>query len=532
MSYASEKNTPTTDAFERSPISENATRSLISAFARNPSEYLRSAVPETEEKTTRGKEKKKKGGVRKTSERPADSSPAFGPYWNDDCSKASSRLWLPTLCDERDAEMQARDSSLMSMLGRSWFSVEAWTPGRRIEPPAFRASSRASFPSGSKDGAETPTIIRVKRVRIYPDAIQRNLFRQWFGTSRLVYNETVKHLNLPAGQREKTWISAAKKIMAGLPDWASPVPYETKREAVHDAYKAFSNECKKAKKSGKPFKLSFRSRKDPKQSCFIPATALRDDGVFPTLAGKLRRAEPWPEGPRDSRLVLEHGRWFLMVPYRVVVAKAESQGRAVAIDPGVRTFATCFAEDMAVKIGAGDFARIARLGRSMDDLISRMSGVGCRKRRRMKKALARMKWKMWDLIDEIHFKTINLLLSAYDVVIFPESGTSEMVAKSTRKIRSKTVRAMLTYAFHRFSQRLESKAKSLGKSVARCSEAWTSKTASWTGEIKNIGSAKSIKSGGVRVDRDINGARGIFLRALGDTPSLKASSVHSLANAA
>jgi len=57
--------------------------------------------------------------------------------------------------------------------------------------------------------------------------------------------------------------------------------------------------------------------------------------------------------------------------------------------------------------------------------------------------------------------------------------------------------------------------------VLRVNEAYISKTASWTGELKTIGGAKFITSNGVTVERDINGARGIFLRALGDNPSLR-----------
>ena len=49
-------------------------------------------------------------------------------------------------------------------------------------------------------------------------------------------------------------------------------------------------------------------------------------------------------------------------------------------------------------------------------------------------------------------------------------------------------------------------------------EAYTSKTVSWTGEVKQIGYAKCIPSGSgknkVVVDRDYNGARNIMLRAL------------------
>ncbi len=79
---------------------------------------------------------------------------------------------------------------------------------------------------------------------------------------------------------------------------------------------------------------------------------------------------------------------------------------------------------------------------------------------------------------------------------------------------------MLSFCHFRFKQRLKS-AAAIGKTVVDCNEAYTSKTASWTGEIKKMGGAKTITSQGVTVDRDLNGARGIFLRALGDPPSLR-----------
>ena len=79
---------------------------------------------------------------------------------------------------------------------------------------------------------------------------------------------------------------------------------------------------------------------------------------------------------------------------------------------------------------------------------------------------------------------------------------------------------MLGFAFFRFGMRLEKAAEAAGKTVLRVNEAYTSKTASWTGEIIQVGSAKKITSQGMTVDRDVNGARGIFLRALVDSPSL------------
>lgn len=199
----------------------------------------------------------------------------------------------------------------------------------------------------------------------------------------------------------------------------------------------------------------------------------------------------------------------------------DNQGRVVALDPGVRTFLSGYAEDLAFKLGVGAFSRIARLCAHMDDLIARMSKAGRSKRRRMKRALSRMRWKVWDLIDELQFKSTRFLLDRFDVILLPTFEVSGMVGKAGRTLRAKSVRSMLSLSHFRFKQRLKSAARQTGKVVLEVCEAYTSKTASWTGEIKAIGGAKIIRSGGVAVDRDLNGARGIFLRALGDTPSLR-----------
>jgi len=56
--------------------------------------------------------------------------------------------------------------------------------------------------------------------------------------------------------------------------------------------------------------------------------------------------------------------------------------------------------------------------------------------------------------------------------------------------------------------------------VIEVNEAYTSKTCSYCGNIQNIGSKKVMKclSCGATVDRDLNGARGIYLRALAASP--------------
>jgi putative transposase len=140
----------------------------------------------------------------------------------------------------------------------------------------------------------------------------------------------------------------------------------------------------------------------------------------------------------------------------------------------------------------------------------------------MKKAQARMRKKIKNLIKEIHFKTARFFVNNFDVILLPTFETSQMVGKKSRKLRSKIVRAMLTWSHYQFKVRLKNKALEFGKIVLDVCEAYTSKTVSWTGEVKKVGGSRVIEAGGIKMDRDLNGARGIFLRSLVDSPALMA----------
>ena len=89
---------------------------------------------------------------------------------------------------------------------------------------------------------------------------------------------------------------------------------------------------------------------------------------------------------------------------------------------------------------------------------------------------------------------------------------------------SKTVRKMLTLGHYRFGMFLRHKAREIGAIVLSVNEAYTSKTVSWTGELlEGLGGASVVVAqDGERMDRDYNGARGIYLRALGDISALRA----------
>jgi putative transposase len=306
-----------------------------------------------------------------------------------------------------------------------------------------------------------------------------------------------------------------------LPDWTKACPFQIKGMAIKDAVNAFY------KAKGHP---KFRSRHELKQSCFIPSSAIKQDAIYPKVAGRgLRYSQELPDKLQDSRLVWNAGKWFLALPQQILrVPYGEKQSRVVAIDPGVRTFVTYYSNEMCGHIGEGDFSRIQRLAYHLDDLLSRMSKAGKQRKRRMRIAAARMREKVKNLVDELHHKTALFLVRNFDCILLPTFETSNMVKRAGRKIRSRTVRSMLTFTHYRFKQFIKHKAFEFGKTVLDVSEAYTSKTHPETGLLRNIGGAKRIKlQSGNWANRDDVGARNILLRALVDKPELLKLSVNN-----
>jgi putative transposase len=360
---------------------------------------------------------------------------------------------------------------------------------------------------------EANPMTRAKTIKLKPTAEQKQIFKRWNDCSRYVFNQTIDYIR-SCVNFSPSWMEIKKDLLKQLPSWCDDTPFLIKGQAVKEAHQAYSS----AKAHPR-----FRSRKNPTQSCYIPKSAIKKAGIYPRVSGKnLHYIEELPEEPLDGRLVYQYNEWFLSVPRKIETHVAENQGRVVALDPGVRTFQTFFSEFAAGQIGYDDFGRIARLCFYLDDLISRTSKAKSRAKRRMKIAQARMRKKIKNLVKEIHFKTARFFVNNFDVILLPTFETSQMAGKKSRKLRSKTVRAMLTWSHYQFKIRLKNKALEFGKKVIDVCEAYTSKTVSWTGEVKKVGGSRVIEAGGITMDRDLNGARGIFLRSLVDSPALMA----------
>lgn len=141
---------------------------------------------------------------------------------------------------------------------------------------------------------------------------------------------------------------------------------------------------KKYKQTEQVQKVRFRSRRDKIQSCYIPKSAVSDQGIYHTKLGSIHFTEKLPTKIGDCRLVRHLGVTYICVPHDVPRSISKNQGRVVALDPGVRSFMTLFSEASFGWLGQYDIGRIQRLCYYLDDLISRSTKTNAKKRYRMR----------------------------------------------------------------------------------------------------------------------------------------------------
>ena len=443
-------------------------------------------------------------------------------------------LWSPTETVLRALERNSSRPCSNATAGNSWFSISGSSAPRKNSRLTSSPSSRYSGPE-SMDSCDT--VRKSRKIRLYPDAGQRAELRRWFGAARYAYNQTVELLTGDdAPKAVKTQIRDV--VLPALPSWHRSAPREVLVGAIFDACRAVSaakkrnvqlarDKSKGHRKDEDFARMHFRSRKNPRQTFTVQANCVSDTGIYRTKLGGMQMAEtlPVPENKNICRLTLRYGQYHLAVPYdEKLPPQRENQARVVALDPGVRSFLAWYCADSVGKIGEGAFFRIQRLCERLDDLLSRSAKSPSRKRRNMRRAAGRMRIRIENLIAELHRKAARFLVGKFDVILLPTFETSEMVERGRRRIRSKTVRNLLSLAHYRFGMFLRHKAAETGVAVLSVNEAYTTKTVSWTGELlENVGGASVVVGGdGERMDRDYNGARGIYLRALGDTPALRA----------
>jgi putative transposase len=343
--------------------------------------------------------------------------------------------------------------------------------------------------------------------------------------ARRAYNCAIEHFKNTPVTEQLNVVDLRKKIWERVKaEWKDKnYRAEVAGEAVRDAFRTRSAIISKRKK-GVKCDYKFRSIKEVRQS-FV------EQRLTKKFMGNFFVTEEIGEESfgRTTDIVFKSGRWFVCaLVHTEIFSSAGNQGlRICSVDPGVRTFATAFDGQESVKYGEGFYnQKVFPLLPDLDNLISerqifldskpdKETQAFSDKMRFFAKRIDKLRNRIEDLTDDLHRRVAYDLVIKNDVIVLPTFETKDMASKQDRKISSKTVRSMLGLAHYKFKQTMRWMCLKYGKTLIDVNEAYTSKTMSWCGKIKeNLGGSKTISDGIIKVDRDINAARNILLKSI------------------
>jgi transposase len=301
--------------------------------------------------------------------------------------------------------------------------------------------------------------MRSRRIRILPTAEQKLLLKAAFEACRHVYNKTIEAINAKACKANRT---AMRKVSVNKEVWDKTekdkawnvADYELRDGAMLDAFKAVksTNESMAARgePTGNQWKFKGRKKKDKIESIAIRSRQLNDSELpfYKQLFGRsgarinadgnptMESVHPLPDVYEADVRIWHHkvlDEYFLIVPEEAPVIPIPSmdaapdtqgcrmqRGSCVSIDPGVRTFATCYDPDgLVCKWGCAGAdgspsanAKLWRIANIANSIRARLQnpklrtnkvgrGKRHRRRRRMRRAAARIEKRLRDMVNEL-----------------------------------------------------------------------------------------------------------------------------------
>ena len=480
---------------------------------------------------------------------PADSTSkekVFKPYWTEFSQTLANLLSLPTKTDFVDLGSILSHGSVLGSKLKFWFSTKLTSAQNERWSKIFLPSFTSSVADYTDLESTKNKSLKTVSYQVYPSKELGKIWKKWVAAVRKVYNISISYLNQHQGYTKigkkggKHGFRTMLKDSGLIPEWCLNLnASKILDNASMEAYTAWSETKKNPnfmvkgkQKIPSPqagLRIArFRSIRDQKTTIQFDPTGYKKGRWMVSTTKHL----PQPEFKGQdfciltngsSELTYNKGRWFAHFPVEFSPSPTVTH-KVIALDPGIRTFMTGFSGNEFLEFGNADFNKIAKLCSHLDKLKSQHDlAKGSKFKRfrfKLRQAMEKLRTRIKNLRSECHRQVASYLAKNYDVIVLPTFETSSMVVKKQRKLRNKTARAMMTWAFYQFSETLEHLCNRYGSKLVRITEEYTSKTCTKCGHVhRNLGSSKNFEcpTCGYQIPRDFNGAVGIYLKAMWDT---------------
>lgn len=349
------------------------------------------------------------------------------------------------------------------------------------------------------------------------------MFKEWFNTSRAVYNIGVDAINNDSTcakfmyLRNKYVTEKRDGVKnENVQDWMLKTPKDIRADTLKELVSNFKGNVTKIKKGLIPFfNLGHKSKKSLSSTIPIPKSAIKKtDGSYKIYGRYIKDSIKSRNKKKDRLIKIENdcklewsypNNFHLIIPYKKKNIIYEKKGDIVSLDPGVRKFMTYFSQEEI-----GEFhqpkEKLNKLKSQIDNIKS-FHGNSCRR------GVNKRYRKITNYITEFHYSVINYLTKNFKTILLPTFDSQEFFGKK-RKIGKKTARDLNILSHYKFKNRLIHRCNLTTTKLYIVDESYTSKTCTRCGIINDVGSNEvyKCKECNISIDRDINGARNIYLK--------------------
>jgi len=385
---------------------------------------------------------------------------------------------------------------------------------------------------------KSENIIKSKCIIMKPTLEQRNILQEWFSSYTKMYNETIYYIrkkynltrhnikHIKINQKELSFYTLRSELMNKKKEIMKK---SNEKRAIYthildSAIKLCSANIKSAitnlkNKHIEQFRIKYWKNNRISKTMEIEPCYIRNNKICEKKLGKMKyiyNGKDYKLNNITKAVKINYNsltkEYKLYIPEEIKTEIKEKKKEIISLDPGLRTFMTGVSQNKKIEIGTGINSKI-------EEYITRINKIKENEKiskKIKKKNEIKINRKIENKIEDLHWKTINYLTDNYDYILIGDMSAKGIV-KRNESVLTKTQKvACLRTQYYKFKERLEYKSKVKGAGFNLINESYSSKTCSICGNIKeDLKGAKEYicEKCDIKMERDINGARNIFIKS-------------------
>ena len=392
------------------------------------------------------------------------------------------------------------------------------------------------------------TLVKCEKIKMYPNKLQKRLLLNWMSTYLKMYNATLKlfkdcrfnkrKISLNWKKVRTAYMKDIKKRILDASDLKILIGYNKMKPkylnttvnghildfAIQDACAKYKSCLTNLKKGNiKFFRLRYLKQSkntivmkieknfiDPKRNTFC-SSVFKDSFKFQNNFQLM---------DVECDFTIHYNRktdeFYLLNPIKIDQIKKHNIRESAGVDPGIRTFLTVYSNTKCVKIGNNIIATILKYLKKIDKLNS----SECMKKDKVKnKLITKYYKKISNLVDDLHWKSINYLTSNFGNVLIGNMSTKSIISNDSKiQLDDNIKRVAQHMSLHKFRTRLAFKCLQKGIGYLDVDEAYTTMTCTKCGYKNDVKNKKQIrcKLCKLNIDRDFAGGRNILIIGLNE----------------